>query len=179
MFLLTECCAACYFGRYIYDKLDDALISTAKRVLEDAPLLQHVAVEYVPQIGYLIAIDSSDQHFLQAVSVTGGDRYDHDSQDHYRLSSGVAEGRRSVRETSSNSHGNRDVLDDNRSDGYRDGNRRVDTPYSNGYQYVYSNDGKLYFKHPYVLEMDDSIGDIKSTILDKQRSLVGPITMFT
>jgi hypothetical protein len=72
-----------------------------------------VAVEYIPQIGYLIAIDISEKHFLAS-----------------------AAGQHS------------------------------------GYQYVYSNEGKLYFKHDYVLELDDSIGDIKSAISDKQRALV-------
>lgn len=100
--------------RFIFDGLDDALVSTAKRVLEDAPLLQHVSVEYVPQIGYLIAVEADEQHFL----------------------TGSTDGR------------------------------------GGGYQFVYANEGKLYFKHEYVLALDDGIGDIKSDISDKQRELV-------
>lgn len=70
--------------------------------------MNHVAVEYVPQIGYLVVVDQADEHFVDPQC----------------------------------------------------------------YQYVYQNESKLYFKHPYVLAMDDDIGDIRSTIMDRQKALV-------
>jgi hypothetical protein len=34
------------------------------RVLDAVPLLQNVSVEYVPQIGYLVAVPNQDTHLL-------------------------------------------------------------------------------------------------------------------
>jgi hypothetical protein len=50
--------------RSTYCHLDDELAQVAKEILEQAPLLSHVSVEYLPQIGYLIAIQEQEQHFL-------------------------------------------------------------------------------------------------------------------
>jgi hypothetical protein len=52
--------------RSIYEHLDDELAQIAKEILQKAPLLSHVSVEYLPPIGYLIAIQEQDQHFLPA-----------------------------------------------------------------------------------------------------------------
>ena len=56
--------------RYIYDHLDDELTQIAKEILQQAPLLSHVSVEYLPQVGYLIAIQEDDQHFLPRTSAS-------------------------------------------------------------------------------------------------------------
>jgi DNA mismatch repair protein MSH5 len=48
----------------IYNNLETFLTEAARSILESAPLLNHVAVEYVPQIGYLAAIGMEDTHFL-------------------------------------------------------------------------------------------------------------------
>jgi hypothetical protein len=48
--------------------LDDELAQIAKEILQQAPLLSHVSVEYLPQIGYLIAIQEQDQHFLPSTA---------------------------------------------------------------------------------------------------------------
>ena len=50
--------------RSIYDHLDDKLAQVAKDILQQAPLLSHISVEYLPQIGYLIAIQEKERHFL-------------------------------------------------------------------------------------------------------------------
>lgn len=42
----------------------------------------------------------------------------------------------------------------------------------NIYHFIYSNGPRLYYKHPYVLELDDTIGDIRSTFLDAQKAIV-------
>ena len=47
-----------------YDSLEGYLTEAAKSILQAMPLLNHVAVEYVPQIGYLAAIDMIDANFL-------------------------------------------------------------------------------------------------------------------
>lgn len=54
--------------RSIYEHLDDELAQIAKEILQQAPLLRHVSVEYLPQIGYLIAIHEQDQHFLPSTT---------------------------------------------------------------------------------------------------------------
>jgi hypothetical protein len=43
---------------------------------------------------------------------------------------------------------------------------------SDDYHFLYSNGPKLFYKHEYVLNLDDSIGDIRSTLLDAQKSVV-------
>lgn len=43
------------------------------------------------------------------------------------------------------------------------------------YHFVYSNGPKLFYKHDYVLNLDDSIGDIRSILLDSQKSVVGDV----
>mmetsp|Transcript_25914 Transcript_25914/g.38373 ORF Transcript_25914/g.38373 Transcript_25914/m.38373 type:complete len:115 (+) Transcript_25914:487-831(+) len=40
------------------------------------------------------------------------------------------------------------------------------------FQYVYSNENRSYYKHPYVLDLDDGLGDIRSNIMDRQKTLV-------
>lgn len=98
--------------RVIYDGLDEQLVDAAKQVLEECPLLQYVSVEYMPQIGYLVVIDSKDSHFLDG-SIHGG-----------------------------------------------------------RYKQIYSNEGKLYYKHSIVDRMDENIGDIKALMLDRQKCIV-------
>ena len=61
--------------RYTYDHLDDELTQIAKEILQQAPLLSHISVEYLPQIGYLIAIREEDQHFLPVTSVIDEGQY--------------------------------------------------------------------------------------------------------
>jgi len=50
--------------RRTYDSLEFQLTEAAHRVLEMIPLLETVSVEYIPQIGYLIAVREDDTHFL-------------------------------------------------------------------------------------------------------------------
>mmetsp|Transcript_25914 Transcript_25914/g.38374 ORF Transcript_25914/g.38374 Transcript_25914/m.38374 type:complete len:86 (+) Transcript_25914:252-509(+) len=50
--------------RHAYDTLDDVLTDTARRFLEASPLLRHVGIEYVPQIGYLVAVEAGDDPFF-------------------------------------------------------------------------------------------------------------------
>lgn len=50
----------------LYDNLETHLTEAAKSILQVVPLLNQVAVEYVPQVGYLAAIDSTDADFLSA-----------------------------------------------------------------------------------------------------------------
>lgn len=50
--------------RRTYDSLEFQLTEAAHRVLEMIPLLETVSVEYIPQIGYLIAVREEDMHLL-------------------------------------------------------------------------------------------------------------------
>lgn len=43
---------------------------------------------------------------------------------------------------------------------------------STSFQFIFAQNSTHYFKHSIVLEMDDSIGDIKSIILDRQKMLM-------
>jgi DNA mismatch repair ATPase MutS len=48
----------------IYDNLPQTLTETAEIILQMQPLLQTAAVEYVPQVGYLVAISSNEAHLV-------------------------------------------------------------------------------------------------------------------
>jgi len=52
--------------RRIYDSLEFQLTIAANKVLDIFPLLEAVSVEYIPQIGYLIAVRDEDTHLLRA-----------------------------------------------------------------------------------------------------------------
>lgn len=50
--------------RRTYDSLEFQLTESAHKVLEMIPLLETVSVEYIPQIGYLIAVRDEHTHLL-------------------------------------------------------------------------------------------------------------------
>ena len=50
-----------------YDALPLELNRAAHLILEQNPLLQNVTVEYIPQLGYMIAIDKHESHLLDPV----------------------------------------------------------------------------------------------------------------
>lgn len=50
----------------LYDNLERCLTDAARRILHAFPLLNHIAVEYVPQIGYLAVIDMADSNLVYA-----------------------------------------------------------------------------------------------------------------
>ena len=56
--------------RNIYDNLEDTLTAAAKEIFEQSPLLNSVAVEYVPQLGYLAVVNESDRQLLDKDSFT-------------------------------------------------------------------------------------------------------------
>eukprot|EP01041_Mallomonas_annulata_P008542 gene8542-17619_t len=47
-----------------FDGLESLLTDAAHVILEEIPLLSRVSVEYVPQVGYLVAVEGSEQHLL-------------------------------------------------------------------------------------------------------------------
>jgi DNA mismatch repair protein MSH5 len=51
--------------RNVYDRLESFLTQAAHQILEIVPLLQNISVEYVPQIGYLVAVPHTDALLLQ------------------------------------------------------------------------------------------------------------------
>ena len=62
----------------IYANLEQRLTATAHLVLELVPLLQHVSIQYIPQIGYLVAISEADIPFLTSTTTT-----DHTNSQNY------------------------------------------------------------------------------------------------
>jgi DNA mismatch repair protein MSH5 len=50
--------------RATFDALPQSLSRAAHLVLEQCPLLQNVTVDYIPQLGYLVAIDKSEENFI-------------------------------------------------------------------------------------------------------------------
>jgi DNA mismatch repair protein MSH5 len=52
--------------RRIYSGLEDVLTDAAKKILQESPLLNHVAVEYVPQIGYLAVVEADEANLLDS-----------------------------------------------------------------------------------------------------------------
>lgn len=51
--------------RNVFDSLESFLTQAAHQILEIVPLLQNISVEYVPQIGYLVAVPHTDALLLQ------------------------------------------------------------------------------------------------------------------
>lgn len=217
--------------RELFDNLEGELTAAAHRVLEQVPLLQHVSVEYVPQIGYLVAVRSAEVHLLGTASGSvrarsmapqsfnsghrvreGTDedgRFDASARPDTSASMRVRASRgQSTAATAGTSYGNQQssdpydhsfdpqALDEWDCPGSRDtraGSRHMyaqqdrpeegmsyqphaesavsDTTGSQ-FQFVYSQDEIHYFKHAIVYELDDSIGDIKSLIVDHQNQLL-------
>jgi hypothetical protein len=56
-----------YHARSTYDNLEAYLTAAAHQVLDIVPLIQNVAVEYVPQVGYLVVISKAESHLLLTV----------------------------------------------------------------------------------------------------------------
>lgn len=50
--------------RSVYEKLDQELANAASIILDSCPLLQNVSIEYLPQIGYLVAVTKDSEIFL-------------------------------------------------------------------------------------------------------------------
>lgn len=53
--------------RAIYDSLEDHLSAAAREVLQYHPKLHSVSVEYVPQVGFLLALPMEDAHLLSQI----------------------------------------------------------------------------------------------------------------
>jgi len=120
--------------RHVYDHLETYMIQAAHKVLEIVPSLQNVSVEYIPQVGYLVAVNESDLPQLSSHAQDMHSRYAHGEGQYSHHGHGHAQ----------------------------------DPPFA----FVYQQAGVHYFKHAVVLDMDASIGDIKSQIVDRQRFLM-------
>lgn len=202
--------------RELFENLESELTEAAHRVLEQVPLLQHVSVEYVPQIGYLVAVNRSEIHFLDTVSETdhrnttalggGTDAY---AQVDTEMWSDSNAGRNyqnpvpSTAATAGTHYANQwegqqnyqQPLDWNNFENEENGVHN-DSPYhkkqrqqqyqsqsqpqsqapihstTSPFQFVYAQEDIHYFKHAIVYELDESIGDIKSIIVDHQKQLL-------
>lgn len=172
--------------RNVYDSLENFLTQAAHQILEIVPLLQNISVEYVPQIGYLVAVSSIDALLLQPHVKTSELRNGHKRQ---RVNAhNVTESDRNQDGRSDRSLGlyssqdfDDDVADisDNHHDSFN--NQRSDDLESNpgsedeedeGFQFIYAQGDSCYYKHKIVKELDDTIGDVQSSITDRQRTLL-------
>jgi DNA mismatch repair protein MSH5 len=172
--------------RNVYDSLENFLTQAAHQILEIVPLLQNISVEYVPQIGYLVAVSSIDALLLQPHVKTIKLRSSHKRQrinlDNVSESDRDADGRR---DRSIGIYSNQDFHDDvaDESDCHQDrfDNRLTDNFDSDegsedeedgGFQFIYAQGDSCYYKHKIVKELDDTIGDVQSSITDRQRTLL-------
>lgn len=161
--------------RNIYDSLETFLTQAAHQILETVPLLQNISVEYVPQIGYLVAVSSVDALLLQPYSSTSHKRKrsNHESDEENSLD-GSATSRQDVEIRSSqiNNDKNDDMAyaEDNYDD--HDHDEVIESREDEGFQFIYAQGDSCYYKHKIVLKLDDTIGDVQSSIIDRQRSLL-------
>jgi DNA mismatch repair protein MSH5 len=172
--------------RNVYDSLENFLTQAAHQILEIVPLLQNISVEYVPQIGYLVAVSSIDALLLQPHVKSTKLRSSHKRQ---RVNlDNVSEGDRDEdgrRDRSIGIYSNQDFDDDvaDESDCHQDrfDNRLTDNFDSDegsededegGFQFIYAQGDSCYYKHKIVKELDDTIGDVQSSITDRQRTLL-------
>lgn len=54
-----------YSLRVLFDNLEAQLTNAAHQILEISPLLQRVSVEYIPQVGYLVAVSEKEVPYLK------------------------------------------------------------------------------------------------------------------
>jgi DNA mismatch repair protein MSH5 len=114
-----------------------------------------VAVEYVPQVGYLVAVQEAEVHILE-----------HALPSALCPASGPARAHQSLFQDQDGDF----MAWDDTADPYGDG--FTDVQENEGFRFVFKQSGVHYFKHRIVEELDASIGDIKSDIADRQRALL-------
>ena len=131
----------------IYANLEQRLTATAHLVLELVPLLQHVSIQYIPQIGYLVAINEADIPFLTATTTTTTAN----TQNYL------------------NSQNYDPYIPVNEQIGH---NSDPFSSSSEEFKYVFNQNNTYYYKHKLVYDLDDNVGDIKNMILDRQKELL-------
>ena len=139
---------------------------------------QNVSVEYVPQVGYLVAVQEREVHFLQhtlpPIHSTSPTR----STSVPAYSSPSNQRQQQQRQQSSQFSNWEVGLEDEQggdSGVFEDDGEGAGIPVvtqSDHFSFVYKQAGVHYFKHRIVEELDSSIGDIKSEIADRQRFLI-------
>jgi DNA mismatch repair protein MSH5 len=172
--------------RNVYDSLENFLTQAAHQILEIVPLLQNISVEYVPQIGYLVAVSSIDALLLQphvkTTELRSGHKRHRVNSGNVSESGGDNDGRRGRR---IGKYSSQDFHDDDADESdYHQGrfnNQLSDDLHSDqgsedeedgGFQFIYAQGDSCYYKHKIVKELDDTIGDVQSSITDRQRTLL-------
>ena len=167
--------------RNVYDSLESFLTQAAHQILDIVPLLQNLSVEYVPQIGYLVAVSSADALLLQPHSRERGttrsvnrkrerererERNISDGQNVWEDDHDARNGNGSPDSRDRMSHGPiGDDADEEEGEGDEEGEE-------DGFQFIYAQGSSCYYKHRIVTELDDTIGDVQSSITDRQRALL-------
>lgn len=181
--------------RNVYDSLEGFLTQAAHQILDIVPLLQNLSVEYVPQIGYLVAVSSADALLLQPhskgreTSRSGSRKRERerememegtfsrdqnpDGQSSCRNGQNVWEddhdGRNENRPPDSGDRMTRDAIGNDEEEEEEEGEGERD---GDGFQFIYAQGSSCYYKHRVVTELDDTIGDVQSSITDRQRALL-------
>jgi DNA mismatch repair protein MSH5 len=107
-------------------------------------------VEYVPQVGYLVAVQEAELHLLEN-SFPELDHLPPASHDDFTDWMGPEYGYSHVVEPLP---------------------QEAQLPLGTAFRFVFQQAGVHYFKHSIVEELDGSVGDIKSDIADRQRTLL-------
>lgn len=166
--------------RNVYDSLENFLTQAAHQILEIVPLLQNISVEYVPQIGYLVAVSSIDALLLQPhirpSNLQNGNKRQRVNSDTASESERNDDGRRDrslglyddFADESDNRHDSFNSQHSDELERNQDGEDYED----GGFEFIYAQGDSCYYKHKIVKELDDTIGDVQSSITDRQRTLL-------
>lgn len=172
--------------RNVYDSLENFLTQAAHQILEIVPLLQNISVEYVPQIGYLVAVSSIDALLLQPhirpSNLQNGNKRQRVNSD---TASEIERYKDGKRDRSLGLYSSQNTHDDfaDESNNCRDSfnsqdsdelgrNQDDEDEVDGGFEFIYAQGDFCYYKHKIVKELDDTIGDVHSSITDRQRTLL-------
>jgi DNA mismatch repair protein MSH5 len=111
-----------------------------------------VSVEYVPQVGYLVAVQEAELHLLEN---------SFPALDHQHPVPATDDG---FTDWMGHEYGYPHVVEPLP--------QEAQLPPANAFRFVFQQAGVHYFKHCIVEELDGSVGDIKSDIADRQRTLL-------
>eukprot|EP01031_Cornospumella_fuschlensis_P027365 gene27365-33054_t len=135
--------------RDIYRDLEGYLVQAAEQVLESTPVIEALSVEYVPQLGYLVVVDDAD------VAVLRSGNWINDNKSVSSIVGSAPPSRPSSVGTASYSGPHPSFVD----------------PGSH-FVFVFAHEGKHFFKHRVVYQLDELIGDVKSDIQDRMRQIL-------
>lgn len=133
--------------KFLYDSLEEHLVSAAHELLAAVPQLTDLVVEYIPQAGFYAVVDVANWHELK--------------------NHGLVNENSSSRETNPSRSSYQEAVAALSSE-----NRSSNSADSNRFALQFSRDDRFYLTHPIVLKLDNDIGDIRSDLTDRQRECI-------